>query len=340
MGFGGVRDLSLVEMQRSSDSGAGTVLVTGGAGFVGAAVVRALIADGQRVRVLVRAHSDQRNLSGLPVECVLGDVRDLDAVRAAVVGCVAVFHVAAFYSSQPADEALLYAVNVDGTHNVLRAVADAGVTTLVHTSTIGTIGRPAEGTALPNEDTPFNLWDQASHYVRSKVLAEQAVLAADVPAVVVNPTAPVGPGDGRPTATGARLLAYLRGQMPPYLDGGINFCGVDDIARGHLLAAHHGRRGERYILGHPDGNLDLASFLAVMAQASGQPPPRHAASWRARLDPHRWRIAPAAPASTRPLALTCDPTKALRALQWQPGPLLDAFMAAVRWLRARFDVGT
>lgn len=313
------------------------VLVTGGAGFVGAAVVRVLLAEGLPVRVLVRANSDQRNLAGLAVERVLGDVRDLDTVRAAVDGCGSVYHVAAFYSSRPADEALLYAVNVDGTQNVLRAAAETGVACLVYTSTIGTIGRPAEPTVLPTEDTPFNLWDQASHYVRSKVLAEQAVLAAAVPAVVVNPTAPVGRGDWRPTATGARLLAYLRGQMPPYLDGGINFCGVDDIARGHLRAAQYGRRGERYILGHPEGNLDLAAFLTLMAQASGQPPPRRESSWRTRLDPRHWRSTAAAPTTARPLALTCDPAKALHELDWYPGPLLDAFAVAVHWLRTSFD---
>lgn len=324
---------------KESEMRPGTALVTGGAGFVGAAVVRVLMAEGQRVRVLVRAQSDQRNLAGLPVERALGDVRSLDDVRAALAGCAMVYHVAAFYSSQPADEAQLYAVNVDGTKNVLRAAAEAGVTSLVHTSTIGTIGRPAEATALPTEDTPFNLWEQASHYVRSKVLAEQAVLASGLPAVVVNPTAPVGPGDWRPTATGARLLAYLRGHMPPYLDGGINFCGVDDIARGHLLAAQYGRQGERYILGHPDGNLDLAAFLALMAQASGLPPPRTASSWWSRWNPRRRRALAVPPVSTRPPALTCDPTKALRELHWQPGPLLDAFIAAAAWLRTNFETG-
>lgn len=327
MGWGGVIDVE-------------RVLVTGGAGFVGAAVVRALVADGRVVRVLVREGSDVRNLAGLPVERVVGDVRELEAVRRGVRGCQAVYHVAAFYSSQPADEALLYAVNVQGTGNVLRAAAESGVTSLVHTSTIGTIGRPTAPAELPTEDTPFNLWDQASHYVRSKVLAEQAVLAADVPAVVVNPTAPVGPGDWRPTATGARLLAYLRGQMPPYLAGGINFCGVDDIARGHLLAAQVGRSGQRYILGHPTGNLDLAAFLALMAQASGQAAPRAAPAWRARLDPRRWRTAASPAPTTLPPALTCNPARALRELQWQPAPLLDAFVAAVRWLRINFALET
>lgn len=323
-----------------SERGAGRALVTGGAGFVGAAVVRALLAEGYPVRVLLRAQSHRRNLADLPVELAIGDVRDLDSVRAAVEGCTLVYHTAALYSSRPDDEALLYAVNVDGTHNVLHAAAAAGVSRLVHTSTIGTVGRPAEPTALPTEDTPFNLWAQASHYVRSKVLAEQAVLASAAPAVVVNPTAPVGPGDWRPTATGARLLAYLRGQTPPYLDGGINFCGVDDIARGHLLAARYGRHGQRYILGHPDGNLDLAAFLALMAQASGQPPPHRTPSWRTRLNPRRWRTAPVAPASTRPPALTCNPARALHELHWQPGPLLEAFTAAVHWLRANFEVGS
>ena len=315
-------------------------LVTGGNGFVGAAIVRALLRAGARVRVLLRPGSDRRNLAGLAVETVEGDVRESAAVMQAVEECDQVYHVAAFYSANPADADLLYAITVEGTHNLLQAAAAAGVERFVHTITIGTIGRPAHPNQLPTEDTPFNLEDRASHYVLSKRQGEQLALAwaaqGKAPAVVVHPTAPVGIGDWRPSATGARILAYLRGQTPSYLVGGINFCGVDDIARGHLLAAAHGQIGARYILGHPAGNLDLAGFLALMQAASGQRVPQPTPGWRARLG--AWRPRPAAPASstttdTRPAALTCDPTRAVRELQWTPAPLPAAFQAAVAWYR-------
>lgn len=316
-------------------------LVTGGNGFVGAGVVRALVRAGAAVRVLLRPGSDRRNLAGLAVEIVEGDVREAAAVRRAMQGCAHVYHVAAFYSANPADAAQLYEINVQGTQNLLQAAETAGVERFVHTSTIGAIGRPADPNLLPTEETPFNLEAHASHYVLSKRQGEQLALACavqgKVPALVVHPTAPVGIGDWRPSATGARILAYLRGQMPGYLAGGINFCGVDDIAQGHLLAAARGQIGERYILGHPAGNLDLAGFLALMQAASGQRPPRPTLSWRARL--RAWLLQSAAPdsvatATTRPAALTCNPARALRELQWRPAPLLTAFQAAVAWYRA------
>lgn len=309
-------------------------LVTGGNGFVGAALVRALLAEGVSVRVLARPGSDRRNLAGLAVEVCAGDVRTPASLPAALLGCTHVYHLAALYSANPADADLLYAVNVEGTRHLLQAAAAAGVERFVHTSTIGTIGRPPAADDLPTEDAAFNLEESASHYVLSKWRGEQLALAAA--AVVVHPTAPVGIGDWRPTATGGRILAYLRGQMPGFLAGGINFCGVDDIARGHLLAAAHGQIGRRYILGHPAGNLDLDAFLALMHTASGQPPPRPAQGWRARLTGLRRPAAPpvTAPAAARPAALTCNPARALAELHWTPGPLLGAFQAAVAWYRA------
>ena len=315
-------------------------LVTGGNGFVGAAVVRALLRADIAVRVLLRPGSDRRNLAGLAVEVCEGDVRTPATITQAMQDCAQVYHVAAFYSANPADAALLYAVNVDGTHNMLQAAVAAGVERFVHTSTIGTIGRPLDPHALPTEEIPFNQEERASHYVRSKWRGEQLALAAaaagDAAVVVVHPTAPVGMGDWRPTATGGRILAYLRGQMPGYLAGGINFCGVDDIARGHLLAAAHGQIGRRYILGHPAGNLDLTGFLALLQAASGQPPPRPAQGWRARLTGLLRPVASpvTVPAAARPAALTCDPARALAELHWTPGPLLEAFQTAVAWYRA------
>ncbi|MBK9096006.1 MAG: NAD-dependent epimerase/dehydratase family protein [Anaerolineae bacterium] len=315
-------------------------LVTGGNGFVGAAVVRALLRADIAVRVLLRPGSDRRNLAGLAVEVCEGDVRTPASLPAALLGCTHVYHLAALYSANPADGDLLYAVNVEGTRHLLQAAAAAGVERFVHTSTVGTIGRPPAADDLPTEDVAFNLEGSASHYVLSKWRGEQLALAAaaagDAAVVVVHPTAPVGMGDWRPTATGGRILAYLRGQMPGYLAGGINFCDVDDIARGHLLAAAHGQIGRRYILGHPAGNLDLTGFLALLQAASGQPPPRPAQGWRARLIGLLRPVASpvTVPAAARPAALTCDPARALAELHWTPGPLLEAFQTAVAWYRA------
>lgn len=323
-------------------------LVTGGNGFVGAAVTRALVRSGASVRLLLRPNGDRRNLQGLlsdgAVEIVQGDVREAETLLRAAQGCALVFHVAAFYSSHPNDASLLYAVNVTGTENVLRAAAEAGVARLVHTSTIGVIGRPAAADELPTEETPFAPDSRASHYVHSKYQGEQLALAwaarQALAVVVVNPTAPVGVGDWRPTATGARILAYLRGQVPSFPPGGVNFCGVDDIAQGHLLAATHGQAGRRYILGHPAGNLKLTAFLALMELASGRPLLRRDGGWRTRLRTLLRRTPASPPVPTmqpamQPAALTCNPTRALQELAWTPAPLLPALRAAVIWFQAQ-----
>ena len=296
---------------------------------MGSHVVRALLAEGERVRVLVRPGSDLRNLAGLDVEVTLGDVRDPQGVAAAVAGCDVVYHLAARYSSRPEDAAETYAVNVGGTKCVLRAALTAGVARVVLTSTIGTIGRPAGG-GLPTEETPFNLWDTASHYVKSKYLSEVAArrLADEgLPLVIVHPCAPVGPGDVKPTVTGQRIVDVLNGRRPSYLAGGINWVSVRDVAQGHVLAARRGRPGERYILGHAAGNLDLEAFLRLMAQASGRavsPPGRP--SWRAR-----WQRRGRRAVDSRPAALTADPGKAIRELGLPQTPLADGFAEAVAW---------
>ncbi|HIQ04294.1 MAG TPA: NAD-dependent epimerase/dehydratase family protein [Anaerolineae bacterium] len=316
-------------------------LVTGAAGFVGSAVVRALLAEGIAVRAFVRVTSDRRNLAGLDVELVEGDLRDAAAVHTAVRGCDLVFHVAALYATDPAVAVEMYAVNVGGTKHVLAAAEAAGVQRVVHTSTIGTIGRPADGT-LPTENTPFNLWDSASHYVRSKYLGEVAALEAarrrGLPIVIVHPSAPVGPGDYKPTVTGRRIVDFLNGRHPSYLDGGINFCAVEDIAVGHLLAAFKGQSGQRYILGNARGNLSFEQFLNLLSRVSGRPiPPPPRPARRQLVDPRYWmarlRAASGMPSGSRPSALTCDPSRAIRELGLPQTPLADAFGRAVAWYR-------
>jgi len=330
-----------------------TSLVTGAAGFVGSHVVRALLAEGERVRVLVRPTSDRRNLAGLDVEIIFGDVRDPRAVTAAVQGCDVVYHLAARYGSRPEEAAETYSVNVGGTKCVLGAALAAGVERAVLTSTIGTIGRPPGG-GLPTEETPFNLWTTASHYVKSKYLSEVAALrlaAEGLPLVIVHPCAPVGPGDFKPTVTGQRIVDFLNGRRPSYLAGGINWVSVRDVARGHVLAARRGRLGERYILGNAQGNLSFDDFLRLMAQVSGRvlPPPERPsfrAIWRARW--RHWRhgvgatarVAPTRAVAHKLFALTADPGKAIRELGLPQTPLAEAFAEAVAWYEANGYVTT
>lgn len=312
--------------------------VTGATGFVGSAVVRSLSRRGAEVRVLARPGSNLANLAGLDVEVVYGDLLDRRSLTAALQGCDTVFHVAALYSVTDADRESMYEVNVRGTKNVLRAAQDGGVSRIVHTSTIGTIGQP-QGGSLATEETPALASSALSHYAKSKHLAEVAALTAaerGLPVVVVNPCAPVGAQDIKPSSTGQRIVDYLRGRMPSFIEGGINFVAVGDVAEGHLLAAEKGRVGQRYILGNREGNWTLAHFLTCLQRVSGQEPPRTARRWHLRLDVRsalgvRPRQGPTQ--DLRPKALTCDPSKAIHELGLPQTPLEGAFAEAVQWFR-------
>jgi len=306
-----------------------TALVTGAAGFVGSHVVRALLADGERVRALVRTSSNRRNLSGLDVGLVYGDVRDPDAVSAAVQRCDTVYHLAAMYSSRPEDAVEMYSVNVMGTKRVLQAALEAGVERVVLTSTIGTIGRPTTG-GPATEDCSFNLMSSASNYVKSKYLSEVAggrLRQAGLPLLTVHPCAPIGAGDFRPTVTGQRIVDYLRGRRPAYVSGGINTVAVRDVAVGHLLAASSGQVGEHYILGNAEGNLSEELYLSLLGAASSRPIP-------APIGPP-WRLLQGRPLSrstgSKPVSLTADPSKAIDDLGLPQTPLPEAFREAVRW---------
>lgn len=297
----------------------GVAFVTGAAGFVGSHVVRRLLQEGVEVRALARSQPPAGSLlAGLEVELVLGDLLAPESWRQRLAGCDAVFHVAGAYSAQPADAQRLYAVNVGGTQAVLRAAAEADVRRVVHTSSIGTIGRPTDG-SLPTEDAPFNLWRSASDYVRSKWLGEAAALwwnRRGLPVVVVHPTGPVGAGDWRPTATGQRIVDFLAGRRPDYPSGGMNLCPVEDIAAGHVLAARRGQPARRYILGHAGGNLDEEAFLGLLAQVSGLPiPPASRLSGR------------------RPLSLTANPARAVAELAMPQSDLQAALARAVAYYR-------
>lgn len=252
-----------------------TTLITGATGFVGSAVLRRLVEAGHAVRALVRPGSDRTNLDGVRVDLVTGDVCDRASLDRAVAGCDAVVHAAADYRLWVARPEEMYAANVEGTRNVMLAAAAAGVTRIVYTSSVATLGLTADGTAA-DEDTPSTLDQMIGHYKRSKFLAEAEVrkLAAEdgLPVVIVNPSAPVGPRDVRPTPTGRMVIEAASGRMPAYVDTGLNVVHVDDVAEGHLRALERGRTGERYILGGT--NMTLREILCEIAAITGRPPPR------------------------------------------------------------------
>jgi dihydroflavonol-4-reductase len=330
--------------------------VTGATGFVGSAVVRSLLRRGITIKVLARHTSDLRNIAGLDLEVFYGDLLDGDGLTAALRGCGTLYHVGAYYSTAEVDSQTMYEVNVRGTKAVLRAALKAGVQRVVHTSTIGTIGQPTDGT-LATEETPFNLWDRGSHYVKSKYLAELVALSIcndGLPVVVVNPCAPVGPRDIKPSSTGQRILDYLHGEQPAFVPGGINFVSVQDVAEGQVLAAERGQVGQRYILGNRDGNLLLPGFMALMERVSGIKPPSRAREHGAGRTARRLRSVlrlgrskarngaseAVALKDFRPMALTCDPSRAIHELGLPQTPLETAFAEAVAWFRENGYVRT
>src|SRR5437879_240087 len=248
-------------------------LVTGSTGFVGAAVTRCLLERGVDVRVLVRRDSDLGNLEGLKVEQAYGDLRDAASLRRALAGCRQLYHVAAHYALWAPDPQIFYDINVTGTLNLMEAARDSGVERIVYTSTIGAIGLPPGG-GPGTEATPVSLEQMVGHYKRSKFLAEQEVqklAQAGLPVVIVNPSAPVGARDIKPTPTGQVIVDFMKGRMPAYIETGMNLVDVDDVAVGHLQAMEKGRISERYILGNR--NLMLRAVFVILSRLTGVPGP-------------------------------------------------------------------
>ena len=320
-------------------------LVTGGNGFVGCHVVRALIARGDQVRVLTRENADLSALDGLPVEKVRGDLRQFDSIASAVKGCNDVYHVAADYRLWLRDPAPMYASNVAGTQNILRAAASAGVSRIVYTSTVGALGIPHGG--VGREDTPSSLADMPGHYKRSKFMAEQAALGAaraGVPVVIVNPSTPIGALDFKPTPTGRIIVDFLNRRMPAYVDTGLNIVDVEDVARGHLLAAERGRIGEKYILGGE--NFTLKEFLQRLAAISGMPAPKvripyaFALGYAIGAEAFARTVSRRAPrASLTEVRMSrkrmfFDSSKARAELGYSPGPIDAALTAAIEFFRS------
>ena len=252
-----------------------TTLVTGATGFVGSAVARALLARGEAVRVLARPGGDRRNLAGLSVELAEGDLHDRASLERACHGCGALYHVAADYRLWVPKPEEIYEANVGGTRALMEAASAAGVARIVYTSSVATLGLNADGSPA-DEETPSALNHMIGHYKRSKFLAEEEVKRLirerNLPAVIVNPSTPIGPRDIKPTPTGRLIVEAASGRIPAFVDTGLNIVHVDDVAAGHLLAFERGRIGERYILG--GRNMALREILAEVARICGRRPPR------------------------------------------------------------------
>jgi dihydroflavonol-4-reductase len=316
------------------------ILVTGASGFVGWHVASLLLARGDRVRALCRPSSQIRELD---VECVHGDLRDTESLARAIAGCELVFHVAADYRLWSKHPEELYRSNVDGTRNVLEAAGRAGVRRIVYTSTVGCIGmlkgEPGD------EDIRVSISDMAGHYKRSKWLAEQVALEqarAGLPVVIVNPTAPIGDHDWKPTPTGRIILDFLLGKMPAFVDTGLNLVDVRDVAAGHLLAAERGLPGERYILGCE--NMTLEQILSRLARLTGKPAPRfklpYAVAYAAGAVSTTWAnltgSPPRAPMEAVRMArkkMFVTHAKASRELGYAPSPVEPALERAAEWFR-------
>jgi dihydroflavonol-4-reductase len=321
-----------------------TALVTGGNGFLGAHVVRALVARGTHARALVREGADRRALAGVDCEFVIGDLRELKAVECAVRGCDEVYHVAADYRLWVIDEAPMYAANVEGTRNLLAAARHAGVAKIVHTSTVGALGIGADG--IGREDTPVALDNMIGPYKRSKFLAERLAREAahdGLPIVIVNPSTPIGALDYKPTPTGRIIVEFLNRRMPAYVDTGLNLACVEDVAQGHLLAAERGRVGEKYILGGE--NLSLEGMLQRLAALSGFPAPRvripYAVAFGfalgaevvARTVTHRAPRASLTEVRMSRKKMFFDCSKARSELGYAPGPIDDGLVRAIEFFR-------
>lgn len=328
-----------------TESSRDLVLVTGASGFVGSAVARAALARGMRVRVLVRATSPGKNLESLDAEVVVGDMRDERSMRAALRGARYLLHVAADYRLWAPDPSEIERANLEGTEATMRAALAEGIERVVYTSSVATLKVTREG-RIADETAPLTAQQAIGVYKRSKVLAERAVermIERDrLPAVIVNPSTPIGPRDVRPTPTGRIIVEAALGKIPAFVDTGLNLVHVDDVAEGHLLALERGTIGERYILGGE--NLPLQQMLTDIAKEMGRKPPS--------ITLPRWPLYPlafgaecVAKLTKREPLVTVDglkmsknkmyftSAKAEREIGYQARPYLDGLRDALQWFR-------
>jgi dihydroflavonol-4-reductase len=321
------------------------ILVTGASGFVGSAVTRKLVEAGFSVRALVRGSSPRAHLTGLDLEFVEGDLRDRKSLDQATAGVQYLFHVAADYRLWARDPREIYASNVEGTRNLMEAAIAAGIERVVYTSSVATIAIRAGGMAA-NETTPLREDQGIGAYKRSKIVAERVVEAMvaerNLPAVIVNPSTPIGPYDVRPTPTGRIIIEAARGRIPAFINTGLNLVHVDDVALGHLAALHHGKIGERYILGGQD--VLFSQILQDIAGLVGGRAARIKLPWRALIPVAFVAEAVANVTGREPFAtmdgvrmakyrMFFESTKAEQQLGYRARPYSEGINDAVRWFR-------
>jgi len=319
-------------------------LVTGATGFMGSSIVRELLKDGAEVRVLVRENSDTRNIDGLDVEKAYGDIRDAESMKAALKGCETFYQTAALFVLWAPDSKVFYDVNVEGTKTALNAALEQGVEKVVYTSSCITIG--CHGADRPaNEEAEFNLWDTGEHYTRSKYLGEVEALkicSKGLPLVVVNPATPVGVRDIKPTPVGKFIVDVLNKKMPGYIDAGLNLVDVEDVARGHILAAQKGRIGERYILANE--NMSTRDYFRLIGEVSGVEPPKfripyplaiamgYVYEFASRIT-RRPPLITAAGVRAASKYMAFDSSKAVNQLGFPQTPIRTSIEKAVNWFR-------
>ncbi|TLU72084.1 hopanoid-associated sugar epimerase [Lichenicoccus roseus] len=320
-------------------------LVTGATGFVGSAVARTLAARGHRLRLMVRRGSDRRNLEGLDAELVEGDLGRPDTFAAALKGCEALFHVAADYRLWVPDPASMMQANVEGTRLLMLAAQQAGVSRIVYCSSVAALGLIGDG-SVADEATPVHEHAVIGIYKKSKYRAEQEVLRLvreqGLPAVIVNPSTPIGPRDIKPTPTGLMIADAAAGRMPAYVETGLNIVHVDDVAEGHALAFERGTIGERYILGGED--MQLRELFAMVSEVAGRRPPRLrlsqsvlwpvavASEWASRGFGIEPRVTREMLAMSRK-KMFFSSAKAIRELGYAPRPASEAVADAVAWFQ-------
>jgi len=324
--------------------------VTGASGFIGANLVHELGARGHRVKALLRPGSNLRGLAGAQFERVEGDLGDLARLRAGMRDCQWCFHVAASYHLWLRDYRPMYAANVEGTRHVIEAAGEAGCAAIVYTSTVGCIGLPnrAHGEVIPSDETtPVSEGQMSNHYKLSKWRGEQEAIRfarQGLPVIIVNPSTPIGPRDVKPTPTGQIIVDFLNRKMPAYLETGLNWVHVRDVAVGHILAAEKGGIGQRYILGNAQGNWPLKEAFAVLEELAGVPAPKHRIPYFAALaaahvsetisaltgKPPR---APLAGVRMARHQMFFNPAKAIRELGLPQTPPREAMAEAVEWFR-------
>jgi len=326
--------------------------VTGASGFIGSNLVHELVARGHRVKALLRPGKQTRRLLGLEFEPLSGDITDRELLERELAGCDWCFHTAASYYLWLPDYAPMYAVNVAGSRNVLEAAGRAGCRRIVHTSTVGCIGLPPDGNGEIVPATEANTLSQhelTNDYKRSKFAAEAVAMELfrnqGLPVVIVNPSAPIGPGDARPTPTGQIIVDFLNRRLPAYLDTGLNWVHVRDVVAGHILAAEKGEPGQRYILGHAQGNWTLQQTFAMLEKITGIPAPRKrlphwVALWVAKISESIAYFTGKTPQATvagvrmAKHKMWFDPGKAIRDLGLPQTAPEQAFTDAVAWFRA------